>query len=215
MKPKTWLEALFLAGLGFSILVATAQASSKDKFERAFTGRGYAICGSCNVPNVTSSKVTLTSKNESGEPLLISGTIYREDGVTPASGVVLFLYQTDAGGFYHRPKEDVFSPRIHGWLRTGNDGRYEIRTIKPAPEVLVPDEPAHIHVNVFGPGIPEHFLHEFWFEGDKRIKPEAAKELSGRGAFSPILHLTKRGDTLIATRNIRLRPSKQWQSQED
>jgi protocatechuate 3,4-dioxygenase beta subunit len=156
--------------------------------------------------------VTLTPPGEPGEQIEISGVIYRADGVTPAADITLFLYQADAGGYYHRPNEDVFSPRIYGWLRTGKDGHYEIRTIQPKPEVLASDEPAHIHAQVFAPGIPEHFIHEFWFDGDPRIKTQEANELSRLGHFSPIIHLEK-GDrgVLAGVRDIRLRPTKAWQ----
>jgi len=42
----------------------------------------------------------------------LSGTIFRGDGITPAAGITLFLYQTDAGGFYLRPQEDVLRPTL-------------------------------------------------------------------------------------------------------
>ena len=205
-----------LANLSVFVVNVTAQSKSAEKPQRAYTGVGYTLCGSCSVPKDISWQVTLTSKDEAGDSMILSGTIYKEDGVTPASGITLFLYQTDAGGYYHRPKEDTFAPRLHGWLRTGKDGRYQIRTIKPAPEVLVPEEPAHIHVHVFGQGIPEHFLREFWFEGDPRIKSDDYEKLSKLAAYSPIVHLTKdRRGVLLGGRDIRLRLTKRWKYQND
>ena len=205
-----------LISLSAFVLGATAQAQGEEKLQRVNTGVGYALCGSCTVPKDVSSEVTLVPKDEPGARMILSGRIYKEDGVTPASGVTLFLYQTDAGGYYHRPKEDVFAPRLRGWLRTGKDGRYEIRTIKPMPEVLAPDEPAHIHAQVFGPGIAEHFLKEFWFDGDPRIKSNEYEKLSKLAVYSPILHLTKdENGVLVGQRNIRIRQTERWKYQDD
>jgi protocatechuate 3,4-dioxygenase beta subunit len=193
-----------------------AQVKDEIKLEISSTGRGYALCGSCNVPKGISSHVRLAVEGEAGEPIILSGTIYKEDGVTPDSGVTFFIYQTDAGGYYHRPEENVFQPRIRGWLTTGIDGRYEIQTIKPAPEVLVPDEPAHIHVHIFGNGMPEHFLHEFWFRGDSRISAKDSILFTHAGKFSPIISLTRGKDGVLrGVRNIRVRPAPAWKYEEE
>jgi protocatechuate 3,4-dioxygenase beta subunit len=194
----------------------TAQINERIKIESRSTGHGNALCGSCTIPKDISSRVRLASKDEPGEPIVLTGTIYKKDGVTPDSGVTLFVYQTDAGGYYHRPEENVFHPRILGWLRTGRDGQYEIQTIMPAPEILAPNEPAHIHAQIFGNGMPEHFLHEFWFKGDSRI-PEVKRKLSAQlGNFSPIITLTKDKDGVSrGVRNIRVRPAPAWKYEEE
>lgn len=193
---KDFAHCLVASTLVLAILAVAGfgQTQKEKRFPTRWTGNGYALCASCNPPKSMSWRSTLTLKSEPGEPMVVSGTVYKEDGVTPAPEIVLFVYQTDAGGYYHRPKEDVFDPKIWGFLRTGKDGRYEFRTIKPAPEVLGPHGPAHIHVHIYGEGIPEYFPHEYWFEGDPRIKPEMAEELGKLGRFSPIIHLVKDTD---------------------
>jgi protocatechuate 3,4-dioxygenase beta subunit len=205
MKTRRYLfEVLIVAQVTASQAAAPLEGRV---FQRAHTDKGFAICGSCQVPQNISAGVTLNPVGEPGQQIVVSGTIYKSDGVTPASGITVFLYQADAGGYYHRPKEDVFSPRLYGWLRTGKDGHYEIRTIRPEPEVLAPDEPAHIHAHVFASGIPEHFLHEFWFAGDPRIKPKELARLNGLGRFSPIVHLAKgKHGILNGTCDIKLNP---------
>ncbi len=196
--------------------VGSAQEKQGAELQRSFTGQGYALCGSCTVPGIIGPNLSLADSSERGDHLIITGTVFTEDGLTPDSGITLFLYQADAGGYYHRPKEDVFHPRIFGWLRTGKDGRYEIRTVRPAPEVLEPDGRAHIHVHIFGKGIEEHFLHEFWFAGDEHIPAGDAKPFSGLGSFSPIVTLT-RGDDGIwrGTRDIKVRAVRRWDYQKD
>ena len=89
--------------------------------------------------------------------------------------------------------DDALNPRLYGWVRTDTNGRYEFRTIKPAPYPQV-TTPAHIHVHVFGPGRPEWFIPEYWFEGDPLI-PAKDRDLAVRlGRFSPVVRLTKDHD---------------------
>ena len=209
--------ALFL----FIILFVTvsnclAQPKQQVKLQWAQTKEGRAICGSCTVPTDLSWQVWLIQKGESGKPVVISGIIYKADGVTPDSGVIVFLYQADAGGYYHRPKEDVFHPRLYGWLITGKDGRYEIHTVKPSPEILAPEEPAHIHAQIFNKEMPEHFLHEFWFDGDSRISPADSRKFAKLGSFSPIITLTKGKDGISrGVRNIKVKPASPWTYEDE
>ena len=193
-----------------------AQTHPEITLESRSTGTGYALCGSCSLPKEISSRVWLIQKKEPGEQLILSGKIFKEDGVTPDSGVTLFLYQTDAGGYYHRPEENVFHPRIFGWLMTGRDGSYEIHSIKPAPEILAAKEPAHIHAHIFGNGMPEHFLHDFWFQGDKGISAAEKRASEKLGTFSPIIALKKGSDGILrGVRNIRVRPAPEWKYEKD
>ncbi len=204
------------AMLGFFLSRSVAQTYPPVSPGRSYTGSGYSLCGSCTVPKEISSTLHLTSMSEPGEPIILRGTIYKEDGITPDSGITLFLYQTDAGGYYHRPQEDVFHPRIFGWLRTGRDGKYEIHTVRPGPEVLTPKEPAHIHVHVFSKDIPEHFLHEFWFQADTNISAAERKKFSALGDFSPIVTLEHGKDSIWrGSRNVRLRPAARWKYEDE
>jgi protocatechuate 3,4-dioxygenase beta subunit len=79
--------------------------------------------------------------------------------------MVLFLYHTDASGFYNHPNSPL-NPRLYGWVRTESTGHYEFESIRPA---AYPShtEPAHIHVHVFGPNRPEWFTDEFRFADDR------------------------------------------------
>ncbi len=77
----------------------------------------------------------------------------RADGRTPLEGARLYVYHTDAQGYDSRPRNDPHRPRIRGWIKTGADGQYEFRTLKPAP---YPGRyiRAHIHGTVAAPGYP-------------------------------------------------------------
>jgi len=135
------------------------------------------------------SSATLTGPNEPGEPMEITGTVYQADGRTPSDAAVLFVYHTDATGHYSA-NDDPFAPRLRGWVRTGPDGRYSFRSIRPAP---YPNRraPAHIHVHIWSETIPEHSPPEFWFEGDPLLKNEDTERFRGLGSFSPVIRLTR------------------------
>lgn len=127
------------------------------------------------------SKITITSPEEPGERLLVSGVVYGADGKTPLANASVYVYHTDAKGLYTPDvKNDNRNPRLRGYLRTDATGRYEYRTIKPAP---YPGDgpPAHIHYHVNAPGYQER-VFEIVFEGDpkisKDIRASAAKENS-------------------------------------
>lgn len=127
-------------------------------------------------------KVTLTSQNEPGERLTVSGVVYGADG-KPLAGASVYVYHTDATGRYTPgPQDDNRNPRLRGYLRTDAQGRYEYTTIKPAPYPGENGPPAHIHYHVNAPGHQER-VFEIIFEGDPRIsaqiRAEAAKEDSG------------------------------------
>jgi protocatechuate 3,4-dioxygenase beta subunit len=144
----------------------------------------------------TSSTVTVASADEPGLRLIITGTIYKTDGKTPLAGAVMYLYQTDASGVYSRGTNSSRNPRLKGWLKTGADGRYEIRTIKPGS---YPDSrnPAHIQASITPPGGKEHWIDEFLFDGNPFLKKEDYQKFAGKGTFSSIMKVDKGNDGVL------------------
>lgn len=110
------------------------------------------------------SVVRVTGNSEPGERLIVTGRILRPDGKTPASGVTLSLYHTDAAGIYGQGSgQPADIARLKGRLVTGSDGRYEIVTIRPGhyPGGGVP---AHIHASANGVVLPDYL-----FAGDRYL----------------------------------------------
>lgn len=130
--------------------------------------------------------------------MIISGTIYAPDGRTPLEGIDLFVYQTDATGRYSTSSSggDNRNTRIHGLVRSGADGRYEFRTIKPG-SYPASRNPAHIHAYVSGSDYPEYWIDEFLFAGDPFITAETQRKFGGKGSFSSILSLQKGTDGVL------------------
>jgi protocatechuate 3,4-dioxygenase beta subunit len=147
------------------------------------------------------SSAVLVAKDELGERLIVRGVIYRPDGTTPAADVILYVYQTDITGRYAQKRGDP--PRLRGWMRTDENGRYEFLTIRPAP---YPNrtEPAHIHTQIWGEGVPTHSNVVLLFADDSLIKPSERAESDALGRFGFIkTPVEATDDVLVVTLDMR------------
>jgi protocatechuate 3,4-dioxygenase beta subunit len=175
--------------------------------------RPVADCEGCEAawerdPAPLVSHIRLGHEREPGEPFLLRGTIYQADGRTPAAGVVLYLYHTDAAGLYADGTDESEWSRRHGrlrgWLKTGADGRYEVDTILPG-QYPGRTDPAHIHMTVLEPGKDPYWIDEVVFAGAPGVDATYASRQQDRGG-SGIVPLTRAPDgRWTATRDIVLR----------
>jgi protocatechuate 3,4-dioxygenase beta subunit len=154
------------------------------------------------------SEARIAAPGEPGERMRIEGIVYRTDGRTPAADVVIYAYQTDAGGLYSRGRPDSEWSRRHGllrgWVRTGADGRYAFDTVKPGP---YPREtnPAHVHLTILEPGRPPYWIDDIVFAGEFGVTATYRRERENRGGDG-IVALGRRGGLLVARRDIFLEP---------
>lgn len=165
---------------------------------------GGAPCGSCEAPANLSWRTVIAPSKEPGEPLSISGRIFRADGITPAEGIVLFVYHTDVTGYYNE-QDDASHPRLKGWMKTGADGRYEFRTIRPG---AYPHRstPAHIHAHLYGPNFSERSIEDYWFKDDPRISPKELSHARDLGSVPVIVALDRGRDGVWrGVRDIRMK----------
>lgn len=213
---RDFLKTASLAAVALPFLLnckseILAQRSSKDILELI---RKKALrredcdnwCGSAiEAPDDVSWKTVLAESKDEGEPLIISGTVYEKDGKTPAPNILIYAYHTNTKGFYGRSKNEHPHGKHHGWMLTDSRGRYEFRTIKPAP-YPARDTPAHIHFTLAGIDFQEYWIDDIWFEGDSLITPEIKKkQMTGRGGFNSILKLEKNAEGIFSgVRNIRI-----------
>ena len=138
------------------------------------------------------SKIKMVTDSEPGEPMIIYGTIYLPDRKTPAKGAILSVWHTDTKGYYIEGGGGAGEehPRLHGRMKTGVDGKYEFRSIRPAPYPSN-NTPAHIHAHLSAPDFPEYPLI-YYFEGDNLITDKNRSELnSHRGGTPSIITLTR------------------------
>lgn len=110
---------------------------------------------------------SIASASEPGERLAVSGVVVGADG-SPISGASLYVYQTDAEGYYGvKPVSDNRNPRLKLFLRSGADGAWSFETVRPGsyPGSRVP---GHIHFEVAARGVAPR-VFEIVFEGDPLI----------------------------------------------
>lgn len=195
-------------------LLISCKAQSKDNTAAANTTEANKIvgggCDGCEImfvgmPNVIDAVDTSAAWKEEGQKLLVTGTVFKLDGKTPAPDVIIYYWQTDNNGYYApKPGMEDEAKRhgyIRGWVKTDANGKYSIYTIKPAP---YPNEdmPAHIHTSIKEPNIDnEYYIDEFVFDDDQLLTTEKRKALENRGG-SGILRVLESGDFQIAEHNI-------------
>jgi protocatechuate 3,4-dioxygenase beta subunit len=145
----------------------------------------------------------LAGPNEPGEPLHVTGRVLAPDGVTPAAGVTFYAYHTDARGHYSRWPGST--PRLRGWMKTGPDGRYEYKTIRPGAYPGRTNA-AHIHTQFWGAGVPPQYGTDLLFQGDPLLTEEERRRSDALGRFAFIRPAERDGNGMWhATHDIRLK----------
>jgi protocatechuate 3,4-dioxygenase, beta subunit len=156
-------------------------------------------------PGDVGSTSIIAEPSEPGEKLIVSGQVLAPDGVTPASGVIIYAYQTDATGQYHNDANRI--ARLHGWARTDGTGHFEFRTIRPAPYPKL-SIPAHIHFHAWGGGYPLQWTDELKFAGDPLLSARDIAASQALGDFANVRALN-RGTDGVWHCTIRFRLSRQ------
>ena len=149
---------------------------------------------------------TLPIFSEPGPKLVISGTVFKADGKTPAPGVVLYVYQTDQSGRYRVNDDAAGWARRHGsirgWMKTNEKGQYTFYTVRPAAYSKT-GPPAHIHITVKEPDKQEYWIDDFHFDDDPLLKTVFRKAMENRGG-NGILQLEEKDGIFYAERDIYL-----------
>jgi protocatechuate 3,4-dioxygenase beta subunit len=137
-----------------------------------------------NTPSELSSLAHITAPGEPGEPLVVAGQIFRPDGRTPAAGVTVYAYNTDAEGYYEANRTE-YPPRIYGWMKTDGEGRFELRTIRPGryPDMRTP---AHVHFELWGGGYPLQSGGAVQFAGDSYLTADMLADDASLAKFRTI-----------------------------
>lgn len=98
----------------------------------------------------------------------VSGRILDVNG-RPLAGAEVEIWQADAGGRYHDPRDTHAGPgpdedfQGYGKVLTGDAGRYRFLTIRP---VAYPGRTPHIHFAVSGRGILAPFVTQMYVAGE-------------------------------------------------
>lgn len=139
-----------------------------------------------------------------GEPLLLTGTVFAADGRTAARDVVIYAHHTNSDGLYANGTSETLWSRRHGrlraWAKTDAEGRYEFRTIKPAPYPSR-DNPAHVHLMLKEPGERPYWIDDVVFAGHFGVDASYRSRRENRGG-SGIVTLAGDRNGWRAVRNI-------------
>lgn len=130
----------------------------------------------------------------------LKGTVYKPDGITPASDVVVFIYHTDLEGRYPKRGDEVGLARKQGYLRgavrTDEEGNFSFFTFKPGS---YGGGAAHIHTVVLEPNGNYYYIDDINFDGDPYLN--ATKDQRNWGG-SGVVSLKEEDGLLTAERNI-------------
>lgn len=203
---RAWLRGV--AALGGAFVAGRALAASREcrPTEAEILGPFYRF----GAPF----RSRLAGPGESGERLVVAGTVLSSDCRTPVPGALIEMWQADHAGKYDTSKPgnftEVTSFHLRGMLYTNERGQYEIETIMPGRYPVPPNlpgleqyagltRPAHIHFRVID-SLHVPVTTQLYFKGDPFIaadpfasrKPGLAIDLTQdgtgrRGVFDIVL----------------------------
>jgi catechol 1,2-dioxygenase len=136
--------------------------------------------------------------DEAGTVLVWSGTITSTDG-TPLAGKIE-VWHADSDGYYSQFAPGLPKWNLRGTFSTGDDGRFQITTIRPAPYQIPTDgscgkliaaanwhpwRPAHLHAKVSAPG-HEILTAQLYFPGDPHNADDIASAVKPELMLDPV-----------------------------
>lgn len=167
---------------------------------------GYCELMYLGIPKKINPIDTSAGWSEKGQKLLVTGTVFKNDGFTPAPNVIVYYHHTDADGYYSprndKPENQTRHGHIRGWVKTDSNGKYAIYTLRPAP---YPNElfPAHIHWLVKEPEIAnEYWIDDLVFEDDPLLISFRKQNPYGDRGGSGVAKVTQQGNVQHVKRDI-------------
>lgn len=133
----------------------------------------------------TADVLSIATKEEPGKKIIVTGIILGKDS-KPVADALVYLYQTDARGWYAADaphvlmnEGDMRHARLFGYVKTDKQGRFELHTIKPSGYPRS-DLPAHIHIHIESKGY-RSYISELLFDDDERLTAEIRKRFVMEG----------------------------------
>jgi protocatechuate 3,4-dioxygenase beta subunit len=159
-----------------------------------------------DMPKIIHSENTSPGWNEKGQKLIVTGTVYQIDGRTPAPNVIIYYWQADNNGLYSpSPGMNEKAKKhghIRGWMKTDTNGKYTIKTIRPAPYPKQ-EMAAHIHLSIKEPDIKnEYYTDEINFDDDKLLIRHFKKYPQENRGGSGVVRVLLKDSLQIAEHNI-------------
>ncbi|MBC3191837.1 catechol 1,2-dioxygenase [Pseudonocardia sp. C8] len=137
--------------------------------------------------------------DEKGTPLALSGQVRDTEG-TPLPGAEVEIWQADEQGYYSGFAPHVPDGNLRAVVVADADGRFEIRTIEPAPYRIPTDgptgtlieaaawhpwRPAHLHLLVGAPGM-RTITTQLYFRGGEWLDSDVASATKPELILDPV-----------------------------
>lgn len=212
MRP---VYQVVLIGILINFLTSCkGQSNNNQGTPKNNSGKSKIVGGGCDgceimyfgMPKNMNAVDTSAGWTGKGQKLIITGTVYNLDGKTPAPNVIIYYWQTDQNGYYS-PKQGMDTKakkhgQMRGWIKTDENGKYTIYTIRPAPypnNVL----PAHIHLSIKEPDVEnEYYTDEINFDDDKLLIAHFKKFPQENRGGSGVVRILLKDDIQIAEHDI-------------
>jgi protocatechuate 3,4-dioxygenase, beta subunit len=196
MRTPSIAAVIYIGILAGSMSVSATQVDQDwlARWREAQTHRTANLAARSRIAPVT----------EPGIPLVIEGQVVAPDGVTPEEGAVVFAYHTGNDGLYSSADRPGHPWRLQGWAKTDAEGRFEFRTIRPAP---YPNRkvPAHVHLTIETSAFGRQWSG-LQFADDPLVTVADREASTAAGRFGGVLNVTRDGGVQRIQLNIRLKP---------
>lgn len=160
--------------------------------------------GGCQGRQPETWSITVAGPDEPGLRMVVEGRVLAADGETEIAGATVFVFHTDAEGYYSPGGMDESNARLCGLMRTDAEGRYRFETIKPARYATGGGPPPHVHYRVWGPELPRQSF-SLNFEGDPSLG-DRGRDASRNATWATIRPVEAGADGVLrVTRDLRLR----------
>ena len=125
-----------------------------------------------------------------GAPIVLKGSIFKEDGKTPINNALVEIWHCDENEIYDNASDEY---KYRGGQKTKADGKYAFKSILPVPYKADPTDesswrPAHIHMRVSVPN-QQDLITQIYFKGGKYV--ETDKWASSPKAVNRILNISE------------------------
>ena len=197
---RRWLGGAAAVGLGLAAGPALGLAKTPRQTTGPFYPYDHALETDADLVQV------------GGRGTLARGVIAHLGGVVKdhrgraVPGAVVEIWQCDANGRYHHPRDRRDAPldenfQGYGRSRTGADGGYRFRTIQP---VAYPGRAPHIHFTIRGPGF-EPLVTQMYVKGAPQPGPRPGAPREHRGAVRAASRTARTAGRAIRHRPARVR----------
>ncbi|MFN8355803.1 MAG: catechol 1,2-dioxygenase [Spirosomataceae bacterium] len=115
-------------------------------------------------------RTNLRRPNSHGTPIVLKGSIFKEDGKTPIQNALVEIWHCDEHEVYDNASDEY---KYRAGQKTKADGTYEFKSILPVPYKADPNDetswrPAHIHMRVSVPN-QQDLITQLYFKGGKYV----------------------------------------------